>query len=335
MSRTLTLAVISVWLALGARPEPGTAHPLNPALLELWESREAVEVLWRLPRAQPPTIPLQPVLPEACHAVSAPRVSQTEPSLTARWHLTCGGRSLVGARVGVQGLSERQTEALVRIHLADGRLIQAVLRGDMPVLTVPEGAGPVAVLRAYLTLGVEHMLTGLDHLLFVLGLVLLVQGRQRLLWTVTAFTAGHSITLSLAMLGVVHVPPAPVEALIAVSLFIVALELTRATPGWALWTRRYPWGMALLFGLLHGLGFAGALAQVGLPPHEIPLALFAFNIGIELGQVLVIGLVLVASAALAIFPVRWPQASARIPAYAIGSVAAFWVFDRVWGLFVP
>jgi hydrogenase/urease accessory protein HupE len=335
MSRALALVVISGWLWLGAGPEPGTAHPLNPALLELWESREAVEVLWRLPRAQPTTIALQPVLPEACHEVSAPRFSQTEPSLTARWRLACGGRSLVGARVGVQGLSERQTEALVRIHLADGRLIQAVLRGDMPVLTVPERAGPVAVLRAYLTLGVEHIVTGLDHLLFVLGLVLLVQGRQRLLWTMTAFTVGHSATLSLAMLGAVHVPPAPVEAMIAVSIFIVGLELTRATPGGTLWTRRYPWGMALIFGLLHGLGFAGALAQVGLPTHEIPLALFAFNVGIEIGQVLFIGLVLVASAALAILPVRWPQASARIPAYAIGSVAAFWIFDRVWGLFVP
>ena len=335
MSRTLALAVLSVWLWCGAGPQPGTAHPLNPALLELWESREAVEVLWRLPRAQPTAIPLQPVLPEACHAVSAPRVSQTEPSLTARWRLACGGRSLVGARVGVQGLSARQTEALVRIHLADGRLIQAVLRGDMPVLTVPEGAGPVAVLRAYLTLGVEHIVTGLDHLLFVLGLVLLVQGRQRLLWTVTAFTVGHSVTLSLAVLGVVHVPPAPVEILIAGSLFIVALELSRAAQGRAVWTRRHPWGMAAAFGLLHGLGFAGALAQVGLPAHEIPLALFAFNIGIEIGQVLFIGLVLVASAAPGIFPVRWPQARALIPAYAIGSAAAFWILDRAWGLFVP
>jgi hydrogenase/urease accessory protein HupE len=333
MSRTLTLAAISVWLWCGAGPQPGTAHPLNPALLELWESREAVEVLWRLPRAQPTAIPLQPVLPEACHAVSAPRVSQTEPSLTARWRLACGGRSLVGARVGVQGLYERQTEALVRIHLADGRLIQAVLRGDMPVLTVPEGAGPVAVLHAYLTLGVEHIVTGLDHLLFVLGLVLLVQGRQRLLWTVTAFTVGHSVTLSLAVLGVVRIPPAPVEALVAFSIFVVGVELTRKARGRTLWTGRFPWAMALAFGLLHGLGFAGALAQVGLPADEIPLALFSFNVGIEVWQLLFVGLGLAAGVALGALPVRWPTASALIPGYAIGSLAVFWVLERVWGTF--
>jgi hydrogenase/urease accessory protein HupE len=335
MSRpALTLAVMGAWLWVWAGPKSGMAHPLNPALLELWESREAVvEVLWRVPLSQPTNAPLHPVLPDVCREVATPGFSQTEQSLTARWRLDCGGRSLVGARIGVQGLYERKADALLRIHLADGRLVQAVLRGDSSFLTIPARAGLLAVVRDYLKLGFEHILTGLDHLLFVCGLVLLVHGRRRLLWTITAFTVGHSVTLSLAVLGFVRFPPAPVEVLIACSIFVVGMELTREVQGHVLWTGRLPWAVALAFGLLHGLGFAGALAQVGLPAHEIPLALFSFNVGIEVGQLLFVGLVLAARAGLGMLPVRWPAASALIPGYAIGSLAAFWVFERVWGTF--
>jgi hydrogenase/urease accessory protein HupE len=324
------LALIAAWLWVWAAAERGVAHPLNPALFEIREPRgAAVEVLWRVPLSQPINAPLYPVLPDGCREVSAPSFRQTEQSLTAHWRLDCGGRSLVGARIGVQGLYERQTDALVRIHLADGRLIQAVLRGDSPFLTIPQRAGPLTVVRDYLKLGFEHILTGLDHLLFVLGLVLLVRARRLLLWTVTAFTVGHSVTLSLAVLGFVRIPPAPVEVLIACSIFIVGVELTREMAGRTTWTHRLPWAMALAFGLLHGLGFAGALAQVGLPADEIPLSLFSFNVGIEVGQLLFVGLVLAVRAALSMLPVRWPQASALVPAYAIGSLAAFWVFERV------
>ena len=331
MSRpALMLAVMASWLWVWAGAERSMAHPLNPALFELRELRGvAVEVLWRVPLSQPINAPLYPVLPDGCREVSAPTSTQTEQSLTIRWRLDCGGRSLVGGRIGVQGLSERQTDALVRIHLADGRLIQAVLRGDSPFLTIPQRSRLLTVARDCLQLGLEHILTGFDHLLFVLGLVLLVHGWRLLLWTVTAFTVGHSITLSLAVLGFVRIPPAPVEVLIACSIFIVGVELTREMSGRATWTHRLPWAMALAFGLLHGLCFAGALAQVGLPTDEIPLALFSFNVGIEVGQLLFVGLVLAARVALSMLPVRWPQASTLIPAYAIGSLAAFWVFDRV------
>src|SRR5205823_4496258 len=157
------------------------------------------------------------------------------------------------------------TDALVRVHLTDGRLTQAVLRGDAPVFVVPHRSGRWQVGETYVTLGIEHILTGLDHLLFVLGLVLLVRGTRRLIATVTSFTLGHSVTLSLAVLGFVHIPPQPVEALIAVTIFAVAIELAREVEGRKLWLGRIPWAMAFCFGLLHGLGFAGALAQVGLP----------------------------------------------------------------------
>jgi hydrogenase/urease accessory protein HupE len=247
----------------------------------------------------------------------------------------CGGRSLAGARIGVDGLAARGTDALVRLHLADGRLVQGVVRGGEPFLTVPERPGPAEVFGAYVGLGFEHILGGLDHLAFVLGLVLLVRGRRALLWTVTAFTAGHSVTLSLAALGVVRVPAAGVEVLIAVSIVAVAVELARPDrgpiPRW-----RSPWAMAGAFGLLHGLGFAGALTEVGLPAGEIPAALFAFNCGIEAGQLLFVAGLLLAGSALARTGRKLPPfvalPTAGVPAYAIGALAAYWVIERIWGL---
>jgi hydrogenase/urease accessory protein HupE len=321
--------VIGLWLL--ASPMRPWAHPLDPALLELRESGgAAVEVLWRVPLLQPSNAPLSPVLPSRCHELSAPTASENVRSLSQRWRIDCGGQSLVGERFGVEGLNARKTDALVRIYLADGRLVQAVLRGNQPFLIVPGHAGALDVMLDYLILGFEHILTGLDHLLFVLGLVLLIHGWRRLLWTITAFTVGHSVTLSLAVLGFVHVPPAPVEVLIALSIFAVAVEITREAQGCATGLWRFPWAMALVFGFLHGLGFAGALAQVGLPTDEIPLALFSFNVGIELGQILFVGLVLAGRAVLRRLPVRWPKASELIPAYAIGSLAALWIFERVY-----
>lgn len=337
MSRRVgALAVVGAALCLGLGAGGAFAHPLDPALLELRESRDGdVIVLWRVPRSQPSAAPLRPVLPDRCVERSAPRAGDgVGLHVTARWRVNCGTGGLVGERVSVDGLRERRTEALLRIHLADGRLIQAVLRGDQPTLTVPTRVGRLDVIRGYLALGLEHILTGLDHLLFVLGLVLLVRGRRRLLWTITAFTIGHSVTLSLAVLGVVRIPPAPVEALIALTIFVVAVELAREEPARESWMRRAPWAMAFSFGLLHGLGFAGALAQVGLPSDEIPLALFAFNVGIELGQLLFVAVVLAGRAMLGLLPTRWVEAGARVPAYAIGSLAAFWVIDRVCGIVI-
>lgn len=333
---TRALAMIVAWLWAALAPTPVTSHPLDPALLELRESADGqVALLWRVPRSQPTNAPLRPTLPARCASRTEPSVSEaaSATTLTIRWHVDCGQGSLVGEHVGVEGLRERKTEALIRIHLADGRLIQTVLRGDESSFIVPEGVSRFEVVKGYLSLGFEHILTGLDHLAFVLGLVLLVRGRRRLLWTITAFTLGHSVTLSLAVLGLVRIPQAPVEALIALSIFVVAVELTRDRPARDRWMRRMPWAMAFVFGLLHGLGFAGALAQVGLPAEEIPLALFAFNVGIELGQLIFVAAVLAAKAGLHALPVCWPMATARVPAYVIGGLAAFWVIDRARGMF--
>jgi hydrogenase/urease accessory protein HupE len=330
------LALIGVLGLLAGRPVG--AHPLDPSLLEIREVRGGpVEVLWRQPAVQPVDAPVRPVLPRRCVQIGRGEARRGEPWAEARWRLDCGGRSLVGERIGVEGLAEAQTDALLRIQLADGRLIQAVLRPDAPALTVPSGTSWTKVGRDYLLLGLRHILTGPDHLLFVLGLVLLIRGR-RLLWTITAFTLGHSITLSLAVLGFVRVPPAPVEILIAASILAVAVELTREDGGRGVPPWRSPRVLAFGFGLLHGLGFAGALAQVGVPAGEIPLALVSFNSGIEVGQLLFvgalfIGALLLGRAALGTRPLPRLAAPARLPAYGIGALAAYWVFERAWGLF--
>jgi hydrogenase/urease accessory protein HupE len=219
---------------------------------------------------------------------------------------------------------------LLRLVLADGRAIRHVLTAEQPSFVVPAREGALDVLASYGRLGVEHILTGYDHLLFVLGLVLLVGGGRRLLETVTAFTLGHSVTLALAVLGLVRVPQPPIEAGIAFSIYVLAVELApRRLSRKPTLLARAPWLMAGLFGLLHGLGFAGALAQVGLPQGEIPLALFAFNLGIEAGQLVFVGVVLAVWAALRALPVRWPPSVLYVPAYAMGTLAAFWCLQRL------
>jgi hydrogenase/urease accessory protein HupE len=249
-----------------------------------------------------------------------------------RFFLACAGGP-VGRRFGVEGLGRSRTEALVRVALADGRRFQTVLRGGDAPFLVPERQPPLEVLGAYLGLGFRHILQGLDHLLFVLGLVLLVSGLRLLVWTVTAFTLGHSVTLSLAALGFVGLPQGPVEVAIAFSILVVAVELAGRDPDRPTWLARFPWLVAGLFGLLHGLGFAGALREVGLPQEEIPLALFAFNGGIELGQLAFVLAVLTVMALARSWLAAAPAWLARAPAYGIGSLAAYWCIERSAGLF--
>jgi hydrogenase/urease accessory protein HupE len=311
------------------------AHPLDPALLEIRESPTgALDVRLRMPLAQSAGDPLRAILPQGCVPLSAPTADRAGSRVVLQWRAQCASESLVGSEIGIDGLRERRTDAVLRLRLADGRLLQAVLRGETPTFRVPERAGRLDVLRDYLLLGFEHILSGPDHLLFVFGLVLLVQGHRRLFWTITAFTAGHSVTLGLAVLGVVQVPSHPIEALIALTILVVAVELTRSGRAQATWIQRFPWAMAFAFGLLHGLGFAGALSEIGLPANEVPLALAAFNIGIELGQLLCVALILIAAAGLRRAPVPLPAAIRPLPSYLIGSLAVFWVWERttaMWG----
>ena len=177
-------------------------------------------------------------------------------------------------------------------------------------------------------LGIEHILLGIDHLLFVLGLLLIVRGFGLLLKTITAFTVAHSVTLAMATLGFVNVPQAPVEAVIALSILFLASELAKQQKGNPGMTSRYPWVVALSFGLLHGFGFAGALSEVGLPQTDIPLALLFFNVGVEVGQLMFVAIVLMIFWVIQKLKFRWPAWTKQVPAYAIGSLAAFWFIQR-------
>jgi hydrogenase/urease accessory protein HupE len=190
------------------------------------------------------------------------------------------------------------------------------------------GTGKVPV-PAYLLLGIEHILTGFDHLSFVLGLLLLVRSRLTLIKTITAFTVAHSLTLAAAALKWVHVNPSVIEALVAFSIVFVALELVRAYRGHFGLTARYPWVIAFTFGLLHGFAFAGSLAQIGLPEHNIPLSLLLFNLGVEIGQLLFVCVVLIVIELLKRLPRRLPDWTTWIPPYGIGGLASFWVIERL------
>jgi hydrogenase/urease accessory protein HupE len=220
---------------------------------------------------------------------------------------------------------------LVRVSTPDGAVATTLVRRSQPWLEVAPDRGAVAIAGAYLMHGVEHILGGFDHMLFVLGLMWIVRGVGRLVKTVTAFTVAHSITLALATLGYVRLPGPPVEASIALSILLLAVEIARMDRGEPSLTVRFPWAVAFSFGLLHGFGFAGALAEVGLPPADIPLALFAFNAGVEVGQLAVVVGFLAASWLARRLRIRWPAWARAAPAYAFGSLAAYWFFDRLAG----
>ncbi len=333
--RALGAALMAAVLALGPFRGSAAAHALSPALLEIEElAGERVAVAWKISVFQPTGAALEPVLPPDCIAETPPADTAATDSITTRWTAHCPG-GLVGREVGVDGLATGKTDALVRIMLADGRVVQGVLRAGEPRLAIPVRARRVDVLRSYAKLGIEHILTGPDHLLFVFGLLLLVASPGLLVRTITAFTAGHSVTLSLAALGLPRLPSRPIEVGIAASVFLLAVELSRDPRPTPTLMRRAPWAIAGLFGLLHGLGFAGALAEVGLPDGEIPTALFAFNVGIEIGQLCFVGVVLAAGAAVASIVTRRIPAARWIPVYAMGSLSALWCIERTLALVAP
>jgi hydrogenase/urease accessory protein HupE len=316
-------------LALGLSG-PAYAHPLAPALLELHDRGAGhADVAWKVSRLRPRGSDIRPLLPEVCPAVSDPTVEEDAQSVTLHWAIECAdGQGLVGRRVAVSGLEATRIDVLLRVSLEDGRVVSTVLRAGEPEFVIPARPAKSQVLSAYIRLGFEHILSGPDHLLFVLGLILLVVGLRPLVKTVTAFTVGHSITLSVVALGLVRVPSALVEVLIAGSVLLLAVELASRQTEEPSLLRRKPWLMALFFGLLHGMGFAGALAEIGLPDDEIPLALFAFNVGIELGQLAFVALILATAAALRDPLARVPGWLLRAPAYAIGSLAVYWMLER-------
>lgn len=335
-ARRAVVAALVIATLVPSTPARVAAHALSPALLALRETAPGTfAVTWKIPTLRLIGADLRPVLPAACTATGQPTLDETSESLTSQWTIDCGTAGIVGATLGVDGLGVAKTDALLHLELADGRAIDAVLRAREPSFVVPERDTAFDVARRYVALGVDHILTGYDHLLFVFGLLLLATDWRRLVATITAFTLGHSVTLTLAVLDVARVPPAPVEVLIAFSIFVLAVELARFDAGQdATLMRRRPWIMALGFGFLHGLGFAGTLRAAGLPGDAVPLALLGFNVGIEIGQLAFVVTVLALRAATRPLLGRLPAWAEAVPTYAMGSLAACWMIERARALFV-
>jgi hydrogenase/urease accessory protein HupE len=310
---------------------PGVrAHEVRPAYLELRQIEpETYDVLWKVPgRGENLRLGIYVQLPPGCTNVTNPRASIANNAFTERWTIKCAG-GLTGSTIHIVGLSSTMTDVLVRIERLDGTTQVTRLTPSTPSFVISAAADAMRIARTYAVLGVEHILSGIDHLLFVLALLIITGGGWKMARTVTAFTVSHSITLSLASLGYVHVPQRPVEAVIALSIVFVATEILRGRQGRGGITARAPWIVALTFGLMHGLGFAGGLSEAGLPDGHIPTALLFFSIGVEAGHFLFIGVVLSLVALAHRLELPAPKWARLVPPYAIGSVSMFWVIQRI------
>ena len=309
------------------------AHEVRPAYLALEETAsDTYQVTWKVPLWQGQPLALTPAFPDGCERVGAETYRRDGSALLGHWTLQCTG-PLPGGRIAIDGLQYTFIDALLRIGFADGRSHTARLTPSAPGHEIAAAASATAILSTYLTLGVEHILGGFDHLLFVVALLLLVNGVWPLVKTITAFTIAHSITLALASLGLMYLPGPPVEAVIALSIVFVARELLRPAQRRGL-AAKHPWAIAFVFGLLHGFGFAGALTEIGLPQGDVPLALFSFNVGVELGQLAVVAAAL--AVIFALQRLRLPRFAVGYPVvvYGIGGIAAFWVIDRLTAFMV-
>ncbi|HET9473110.1 MAG TPA: HupE/UreJ family protein, partial [Steroidobacteraceae bacterium] len=276
---------------------------------------------------------VQVVFPEGTSQLAPPQGVFTANAHVERWQVKRAG-GFAGQVLRIDGIERGISDVIVRIERADGTSQVERLLPQRPQFIVQAASGALEVARSYFVLGVEHILGGIDHLLFVLALLLIVRGGRRIFITVTAFTLAHSITLVAATLGWVRVPGPPVEAMIALSIVFVAAEAVQGLRGKPGLTARAPWVVAFSFGLLHGFGFAGALAEVGLPQTAITVALLMFNVGVEMGQLIFVACILGVGALLLRQSVKPPQWARVLPAYAIGTVAMFWVVERIgafWG----
>jgi hypothetical protein len=335
----LRLALLVALVLLGPlAPGRAEAHALEPGFLELQHfGGEEWRVTWRKPQVAGRPMPIDAVLPESCDPRRGPAPVFDGRAFLTGWIAICEG-GLAGGEITIEGLENTRTDVLVRYTLGADTSPQAMrLTAASPAFTIPEAQGPFGIFASYASLGVDHILKGIDHLLFVLMLLLLIRDWRTLLGAVTAFTVAHSLSLAAASLGWIVVPAPPVEAIVALSIAFLAAELLHPPGEEKRLTERYPWVVAFAFGLLHGLGFARALLEVGLPEGDVPLALLAFNLGVEAGQILFIAVVLALGAAMARL---YPAARAafmpgspglRVTAYGVGALAAFWVVERVAG----
>lgn len=307
---------------------PASAHEIRPALLQLEEQSEAVfQVRWKQPIADGRRLALEPDLPADCTVQGEQNVQLVEAAVVATWQVSC---ALNSGTIAITGLDRTLTDVFVEVYYLDGTTKRGIIRPEESGMDLSSGEYEGAV-STYLRLGVEHILSGPDHLLFVAGLLLLARLRQ-LFFVITAFTLAHSLTLALTSLGWVSLAAAPVELMIAVSILLLAVEAVRVMDGKGSFTAERPWVVSFGFGLLHGFGFAGALADIGLPKGAELWALLYFNIGVEVGQILFVCGLLAIGWLLAKIAGKHLSGARRLLAYGVGISGAFWVLERLDGL---
>lgn len=331
------LAAFLRWLVFAAALLPALtalAHEVRPAYLEIREdAQHNIDVLWKQPAAGRLSLPLAPRLSAGWLAEESARQTITDSFLIRQWHIAASDTPLHGQQLAIDGLEKSITDVLVRISFADGNTVTRLLRPENATMEVLQPGRSTLPAAEYFQLGVTHIWEGVDHLLYVFGLMLLVRGARPLVRTITAFTIAHSITLAAAALKLVEVRPAVIELVIALSIVYVAVELLHLRQGRPGLASRAPWIVAFSFGLLHGFGFAGALADVGLPPDAIPAALLLFNLGIEAGQLIFVFAVLGLIAGLRHLLPWIERAVARLSPWLIGSLASFWCIERAVHIF--
>ena len=305
------------------------AHEVRPAYFSIThQSEDTYQIVWKVPALGTGIPKIFPVLPNNWEIID--EQSNLLPGNLRRSYLVKIKNGIEGNVLQFDGLNKTLIEVLVSIKKSDGVQYSSRIKPSNPSYLIPVTPDRWSVIKTYLSLGFEHILLGIDHLLFVLALLLLTKGFRRVVKTITAFTIAHSITLSFAALGFVGLPGAPVEAVIALSIVFLAVELVHYLDGRKGLTVRYPWIVAFTFGLLHGFGFAGALVDLGLPQTDIPWALLFFNVGVELGQ---LAFVLVAIGVIWLIgkiKINWPNWVEKVPPYAIGCLASFWMIERIW-----
>ncbi len=306
---------------------PASAHEVRPALLSLDADGDAYAVTWKQPITSGQRLDLTPIFPAQCKA-SQPSVTLDIDTVVERYRLTC---DLTAGFIRIDGLNRTLTDVFVRINAADGSVRSTLVKPSNPVMDLSVATPPAA--RAYFGEGILHIVMGWDHLLFVLGLCLLVKRRQ-ILGVATSFTLAHSLTLAVSALGLFSLPSRPVEILIAASILLLAIEIIRRRDGQVGLTAKRPYLVSFGIGLLHGLGFAGALADLGLPKGQELAALFLFNVGVEAGQFAIIAAALLAGFIGYRLAPKLTRPTATLATYAIGTIAAYWVIERILGYWV-
>jgi hydrogenase/urease accessory protein HupE len=320
-----SLLVLALLVAL---PASVFAHEVRPAYLELRQTGpDTYDALWKVPGQGDLRLGLYVELPPTCTNVTEPRGSAANSAYTERWTVKCPG-GLEGGAIHIAGLSGTVVDVLARLQELDGRTQVIRLTPAAPTFVVEATPSRWRMTAIYLQLGTDHILTGIDHLLFVLGLLLIVGNRWTLFKTITAFTVAHSITLAVATLGYASAPLPPLNVAIALSILFLGPEIVRVWRGQTSLTIRYPWVVAFVFGLLHGFGFASGLRATGLPQADIAWALLLFNVGVEIGQVFFVFLILSMAWSYRQLEIRWPRWALALPGYTVGTLGAFWTIQR-------